>query len=1229
MKHLHRICFFVILAGCTAGLYIAATFATAADSADPLISETVVKYEDELPETVSFNAHVRPLLSNACFACHGPDDNANHSGVRLDTWEAAVNEAGVIEPNDAAASRLYQRLVDADDPMPPAESIHQLTDYEKALIKKWISQGAKFEQHWSYAPIRKPQLPSLSARQTVKHPIDAFVQRRLEREGISPSPRAGKAALLRRLSLDLIGLPPTPSEVEDFLADESADAYEKQVDRLLGSEHYGERMAARWLDIVRFSDTVGFHGDQNQRIFPYRDFVIESLNTNQPFDEFTRDQLAGDLLPSPTEQQLIATGLIRLNMMTREGGAQPGEYLAKYTADRVRMIGTAWLGATTGCCECHNHKYDPFTIQDFYSLGAFFDDVRQWGVYNNYGYTPNPDLSGFSNDHPFPPEIRIASASLRSQMEFLEKQSEQAASQQVDPSELATPEFQAWLRGIQQYHQVHGDQWTVLQPANIETRLPENFEVTPTSEIIFPDSPQTGQQSQITLKTNHPVIIRSLKLEVLPTDIHDGKIGRSANGHFSAALSLTHQPDVERPPNDSEKMTPIKPRYVRIELPNRGILSLAEVQVHAVAQTGTEPKNIAAQGTPSQSSVASAGAPQRAIDGNTSGTYAENSTTHTKTENQPWWELDLGTPTLIQNITIWNRTDSASNRLNGFRLVLLDENRQPVYRTHPSLPAPQVQVDIPAHVSRLDLLNPQKVHQVQADRFRTNRYSNGQPSAFIQGRWESGPSRWQLPENETELPHTAVYHLNEAILLNPQDRLKIELQSEDVGGIRFAVSPTSRMIVNAPVFSESLNKSLKEFSASQTPKDSLNGIPESQQNALKAAWYLHRTAHDKLAAEVARHRQAVAECRSGLALTMVSQPVPAEKLRASRVLPRGNWQNESGQSVQPNTPHFLAGYQAEPKNRLSRLDLANWLTSPENPLTARHYVNRVWKHFFGQGLSNVLDDLGNQGEWPSHPELLDWLASEFASDWDRKRITRLIVTSQTYQQQASVRSELKETDPYNRLLAQQSARRLEAEIIRDNALAISGLLQTQWVGGPSIFPYQPEGYYANLQFPNRRYQPNNDGRQYRRGVYMHWQRTFLHPMLANFDAPSRDECAADRITSNSPQQALTLLNDPVFVEAARAFAVRLLQQLPHSDLNERLNLAFQMALSREPSSAECRALGDFYKTQLDYFSTNPAAAVTAMKGVPPSLIADSPAPLAAFTQVCRVILNLHETITRY
>jgi hypothetical protein len=354
-------------------------------------------------------------------------------------------------------------------------------------------------------------------------------------------------------------------------------------------------------------------------------------------------------------------------------------------------------------------------------------------------------------------------------------------------------------------------------------------------------------------------------------------------------------------------------------------------------------------------------------------------------------------------------------------------------------------------------------------------------------------------------------------------------------------------------------------------------------------------------------------------------------MRHSRILPRGNWQDESGDEVLPATPGFLPPLSDAEARRLTRLDLANWLVSDKNPLTARHYVNRTWKHFFGTGLSSKLDDLGNQGEWPSHPALLDWLAVEFRKSWNMKHLTRLIVNSNTYQQQVSLASQVTELDPFNRLLSQQSPRRLEAEIVRDNALAIAGLLNAEYIGGPSVFPYQPDGHYSNLQFPDRGYAPSHFDLQYRRGVYIHWQRTFLHPMLVNFDAPSRDECTADRTQSNSPQQALTLLNDPQFVETSIAFAHRLLTENPEADFAVRLNAAFLRAVSRQPTEIERKGISEFYSQQKVYFAANPAEAKTLLDENGKFLFANSidPIEMAAWSQVCRVLLNLHETITRY
>ncbi len=1168
-----------------------------------------------LPETVKFNSNIRPIMSNTCFACHGPDETVNESGLRLDSFEAAL-EADAILPGNAAESPVYQRLVDSNDPMPPAEFLHQLTDYEKALFKKWIDQGAKYQQHWSYTAIERPTVPTVEDESWVANSVDRFVLRRLEKEKVSPSAQADKATLLRRLSLDLIGVPPTIQEVEDFQSDDSPNAYEKQVDRLLANPKYGERMASRWLDIVRFSDTVGFHGDQNQRIFPYRDYVIDSINQNQPFDEFTKEQLAGDLLPDPTDAQLVATGLVRLNMMTREGGAQPKEYLAKYAADRVRMVGTAWLGATTGCCECHNHKYDPFTIKDFYSLSAFFNDVQQWGVYSDYGYTPNPDLRGFNNDFPFPPEIRVQSPSLSRQLDFLESQFESVAAKLVTNDVRQSAEFRVWWDDLLQA-------WSQTKTLNVYPNVvqaPQNTETKNDQTILFTSKPNEDSQHLIDLQLDYETIVRSVQVEVDPQEIHNGLVGRNPDGSFQLSLSAAHLKGFDS--GQPSEPIAVRPRFLRIELTGRNILSLAEVQVLS------DDQNIAPTGTASQSSDDHAGVADRAIDGETNGNYHEaNSVTHTRNEDNPWWELDLGEAKQFDSVQIWNRTDKQySSRLRDFKLVLLDENREVLFRASPNFPNPNVSVTIPQTVSKFDLVAPLPIANVQANRFSANRYRSGYPSPYVDnGVWKSGSNGMQRPEQEAKKSHHAVFHLAKPIRLSPQDRLRITLNSNDVGSVKFSLSAVTR-----PVADSQPNQRLREIvSKNSDATIPVDDLTSAQDNALRAAYYSSVTPFDQFPKQLTELRQAIANCYSGYAFSLISQPVPEDKLLVGRVFRRGDWQDDQGEIVVPNTPAFLVGYQPKPERRLTRLDLANWITSPDNPLTARHYVNRTWKHFFGAGLSNVLDDLGNQGEWPSHPELLDWLASEFRSDWDRKRITKLIVTSQTYRQTAATRDDLTELDPYNRLLAQQSARRLEAEIVRDNALAISGLLNDKWVGGPSVFPYQPPGYYANLQFPNRRYTQQLDGRQYRRGLYMHWQRTFLHPMLANFDAPSRDECTADRTESNSPQQALTLLNDPVFVEAANAFAVRLMRESTDTDLDSRIRLAFQLALARTPQPVEKTALQSLYQKQLEYYQANPEQAQAWQTTGQFSNLEFQPTEIAALAQVCRVILNLHETITRY
>jgi hypothetical protein len=1071
-----------------------------------LVVATLLPVSAAVPGKVRFNRDVRPILSENCFACHGPDKNQRKAKLRLDQRDNAIEKKAIV-PFNANESSLVTRIVSPDDleVMPPPETHKKLTAGQKDILKQWIQQGAEYEAHWAYITPTRPVVPGVKQQPWVRTPIDAFILAKLEGYSLSPSPEADRATLVRRLSLDLIGLPPTPEEVQAALADQESNWYEKVVDRLLASPHYGERMAVPWLDVVRFSDTVGFHGDQNQRIFPYRDYVINAFNQNMPFDQFTREQLAGDLLPNPTVDQRIATGFNRLNMMTREGGAQPKEYLAKYAADRVRAVAVTWLGSTVGCAECHDHKYDPFTQKDFYSLSAYFADLKQWGVYQDYNYTPNPDLKNWSNDHPWPPELEVENPALKRRMERVQAQIEETASKvaaSVKPEQLATWQKQAergWV--TPKVDVTFGDAPAPKRPA----KAPAKAAAKDKSEAKKPAEPAKDEPEVATVQLDGSVLITgpikqvptvqvplpagwlaAIKLELLPHEEHKKSILRNKAGN------VTFKPAFFLRKKGGTKDTPIAIRFADAD------------------------------------------------------------------------------------------------------------RREPIYR------------------NGFDLL----------------------------GVTET----WRTVVKEKHQPHLSLWWLDQPVEAAEGDQLVVKIPTNLLGCVRVSVSAAAPVDIRHP---------------------------EVEVTRSTPALFLRSTGwHGQAFAEVKRLEQQFHECRHGMTFTMVSE---STKPLVTRVLARGNWLDEKGAIVEPATPHFLGSSpqrsegrggrgalggapflakEAESRTplpnpppqggrgqtpqgdsvRFTRLDLANWLTSPENPLTARVFVNRLWKQFFGTGLSSKLDDLGAQGEWPTHPELLDWLAVEFReSGWNVKHMVKLMVMSNVYRQSAVRRTDIKtldldknlvtDIDPENRLLAAQSPRRLEAEFVRDQALFAAGLLNREQ-GGPSAFPYQPAGYYAQLQFPDRDYKPDRDERQYRRGVYSHWQRTFLHPMLANFDAPPREECVACRTVANTPQQALTLLNDPSFVEAARTLAQRVIEERQGDEA--RLERAFWRVLSRGPKAKEKESLLKLLASHRDYYKNNPKEAELLLKvGYAPRADKTDTTELAAWTSVTRVLLNLHETITRY
>jgi hypothetical protein len=1005
---------------------------------------------------LEFNRDVRPILSDKCYYCHGPDPKHRKGGLRLDLREQAMKrmDSGdiAIVPGKPEESQLVVRIdsTDKEEMMPPEEAHKTLSAAEKETLKRWIAEGAEYQQHWAYITPTRPAAPAGASA------IDALVRARLAQDGLALSPEADARTLVRRVTLDLAGLPPTPAEVAAVLAGSNGtrvtnEAYEALVDRLLASPHFGERLAVPWLDAVRFADTVGFHGDQRINIFPYRDYVIDSFNRNKRFDQFTIEQLAGDLLPNPTEEQLIATGFNRLNMVTREGGAQPKEYLAKYGADRVRTVASAWLGSSMACAECHDHKFDPFTLRDFYSMSAFFADIKQWGVYNDYAYTPNPELKGWSNDHPFPPEIEVKSASLAARQDALAKRITQLA-EKLDPQRQAA--FAAWREKARAFAKEAPSGWATLGPTNASQQ-----EATPRKAA----KPKAAEAAPAKEPQPEEFTIEG-----------DGRIVFTAKAAIKSTLEFS---------------------------PPAGWLAAVRIELLPDAKHGGSILRSKAGGT-----------------------------------------------TIKPAFSVKKRDAKAARNL--------------------------------------------AIRQADADR-KQPRYFNGVEQIGITSGW---------PLANAQETAAGVWLLDAPLEIGEGDTFTVKLDDHLAGAVRVSISPL----------------------AAPTPRADwavLAKVVQGDSPTARAVWLASAAPSAEFKLLAAR----AAECREGRAMTLVTK---TQEPLTIRVLPRGNWQDETGEIRPPAPPQFLPPTVDAETRRLTRLELAKWLVAPENPLTARVFVNRLWKQFFGNAISAQVNELGAQGEWPTHPELLDWLAVEFReSGWNVKHIVKLIVMSATYRQDSNLRRELRESDPENRLLASQNPRRLEAEFVRDNALAIAGLLHLE-IGGPSATPYQPGGYYENLQFPDRDYVAEKDERQYRRGVYAHWQRTFLHPMLANFDAPSREDSACARTVANTPQQALTLLDDPTFVEAARVLAASLLAAPANTD-SERIALAYSRALARAPREKESRSLAAFLATQREYFDEHPDDAKKLLRvGIAPAPAANE-AEHAAWTSVCRVVLNLHETITRY
>ncbi|EGF24457.1 PSD1 and planctomycete cytochrome C domain-containing protein [Rhodopirellula baltica] len=981
---------------------------------------------------LSFNRDIRPILTDRCFACHGLDANTVEAGLRLDVREAAL-EGGAIVPGDAESSEIFLRITSDDDDlvMPPSELHKPLSDAEIDLVRRWIQEGAPYEPHWAYTPLPRNGVPPSVNTTWGENWIDQFVARRLQDASVTPSPQADPTTLIRRLSFDLTGLPPTPEEVEAFKQDNSNESYERLIDRLLSSSRFGERMAIYWLDLVRYADTVGYHGDQNVSHSPYRDYVIDAFNSNMPYDQFVREQLAGDLLPNPTIDQLVASGYNRLNQTTEEGGAQPKEYLSIYFADRVRNVSQVFMGATVGCAQCHDHKYDPYTAKDFYSLGAFFADIEERGKYSQ---------------RERPPQIPVPNEEQQSQLDALR---------------LKVAEAQANLESITQKQLAFLPEWEAQAIESINQSKFQTEEHTWVDDQLAAGGSKSGEWNHVTAD-QHPV--------------HSGETSRRQTGKGVVQHLFTNAKE----PIEAKAGT--------------------ELFAWVYLDPQSPPKTIMLQwhGGPDDSS----GWDHRAF----------------------WGDDKVGFGAKPQS---WHG-----------------------HKRMGDLPETGKWIRLSVAADDVGFAPGKTVHGMAFTQF-------------------DGIVHWdQAGWNETDgFPS----EIRAALLADVKARTKNQI------------------------------KQLRDY------------------------FVEHEPLIIQQAKELKRARTQVSEFENSIPTMVISRAVVPREIR---ILDRGNWMDESGEIVQPAIPEFLGTLQTG-NRRATRLDLANWLCDSENVLTARTMVNRLWYLMFGRGICSSVDDLGGQGTFPSHPELLDHLAVEFIeSGWDIQHLLKQIAMSATYRQASNGSPELNALDPFNELFARQGRFRVSAEMVRDTALMISGLLVEE-IGGPSVKPYQPEGYYSQLNFPRRNYVPDQGDNQYRRGVYTHWQRTFLHPMLKAFDAPSREECTAIRARSNTPLQALTLLNDPTFIEAATMFASRIMRE-GGTTVDERIEWAYRTAVSRPIDAVIAEELRTIQTEHLRHYAQEPDLAKELVSiGEQSSTTALDPAEWAAWTSVARVILNLHETINRY
>ncbi len=1085
--------------------------------------------------TVDFNRDIRPILSDKCFVCHGPDATAKKIKLRLDSEAAATADLGrgrrPIVPGQPDKSELVKRITHADETMrmPPVDSGRTLTKQEINLLTEWIKQGAKWQSHWAFvAPVR-PQRPQLKNSAWPKNAIDHFVLARLEREGLQPAPEADRATLLRRVSLDLTGLPPTPEELDDFLNDQSPNAYEKVVDRLLASPRYGERVAFKWLDAARYADTNGYQNDGDRYMWRWRDWVINAFNRNLPYDQFTIEQLAGDLLPNPTLDQRIATAFNRNHRLNSEDGLIPEEYAVEYVVDRVDTTSTVFLGVTMGCARCHTHKYDPFTHKEYYQLYAYFNSVPEDGrgsYHTSEPWIPAPTVEQQERHQRIETDIAATSRKLNALVDAHQSDLRRWA------RALSSSGLQQWFpaRNLLLRHSLDAG-------ANVEMMgTPERREFAG-YESAKPE--MYAKQPPAGFRNGSPAYLSSPAGQGAS---FDGRVfydaGRVADFDYSDRLY------------DHRDQFAISAWFYP-ESENSGAV-VTHMQDKAGEKDGSLPKN-------------------RGY-----GLFFNDGKLH--------WNV----------VSVWAddswRVETGAVALNEWHhVVAIFDGREPYERA---------QIYLDGRKQKLKLNNG-RLFRTFADASASLRIGGGAgPEYRFKGRLDEVRVYSALPDAEQL-----------AVL---------------------ACADSLPAIAAIPVGKRTEGQRLKLLNAWLN-----TGAPAPAHQEWKRLHELKR-AKTKLERE--------------FPLVMVMEELPAA--RPAHILRRGAY-DLPGEAVTRGLPASLNSANKQPSNRL---EFAQWLVSPENPLIARVQVNRFWQMLFGTGLVKTVEDFGSQGELPSHPELLDWLALEFRegetegwrdggkqslrqpttdnrqpttpSAWNVKHLLKTIVMSATYRQSSNVSPQLLQRDPDNRLLARGARFRLSAEMIRDQALAVSGLL-VEKLGGPSVRPYQPAGLLNDMVFSNMtNYAQDKGPGLWRRSLYTFWKRTVLNPGMQVFDATAREQCTVRDTRTNTPLQALNLMNDVTYVEAARMLAERMMKEGGAAEA-ERLSWAFRAVTSRPPDQAEQQTLLENLNAQLAYFRSHPRGAEKLlMIGEKRNDAKLNTAELAAYATTASLILNLDEVITK-